>query len=103
MKIQLGFHEVSWLRRSLCSLRRRILPPLNDPPYTRIGELAIDRGRSSGRRATARSCVLIECMRLRRSGRPCTGLPPVLGLLLLSALWAADSLRGDLFPHFPVE
>jgi drug/metabolite transporter (DMT)-like permease len=24
-------------------------------------------------------------------------------LLLLSALWAADSLRADLFPHFPVE
>jgi drug/metabolite transporter (DMT)-like permease len=42
-------------------------------------------------------------MRLRRSGRASTGLPPVLGLLLLSALWAADSLRGGLFPHFPVE
>ena len=31
------------------------------------------------------------------------GLAPVLGLLLLSALWAADSLRGDLFPEFRVE
>ena len=26
-----------------------------------------------------------------------------MGLLLLSALWAANSLRGDLFPHFGVE
>ncbi len=42
-------------------------------------------------------------MRLRRSGRASTGLPPVLGLLLLSALWAADSLRGDLLTKFRVE
>jgi drug/metabolite transporter (DMT)-like permease len=28
------------------------------------------------------------------------GLPPALGLLLLSALWALGSLRGDLFPQF---
>jgi drug/metabolite transporter (DMT)-like permease len=39
-------------------------------------------------------CVLIKSMRLRR-----IGLPPGLGLLLLSALWAVGSLRADLFPH----
>src|SRR5689334_2022787 len=42
-------------------------------------------------------------MRLGRRGRASTGLSPVLGLMVLSALWAADSLRGDLFPHFGVE
>lgn len=48
-------------------------------------------------------CVLIECMRWRRSARARRGLSPALGLLLLSVLWAANSLRGDLFPHFGVE
>lgn len=42
-------------------------------------------------------------MRLRRTGRPSRRLSPALGLLLLSASWAADSLRGDLFPRFEVE
>lgn len=39
-------------------------------------------------------------MRLRRAGSTRTDLPPVLGLLLLSALWAVGSLRADLFPRF---
>jgi drug/metabolite transporter (DMT)-like permease len=37
-------------------------------------------------------------MRLHKSGRTRVGLSPTLGLLLLSALWAAASLRTDLFP-----
>jgi drug/metabolite transporter (DMT)-like permease len=43
-------------------------------------------------------CVFIESMRLHRTGRTRAGLSPTLGLLLLSALWAAASLRTDLFP-----
>ena len=39
-------------------------------------------------------------MRLHRSGRTRAGLSPILGLLLLSAMWAAASLRTDLFPSF---
>jgi hypothetical protein len=45
-------------------------------------------------------CVLIESMRLRRTGPTRTSLSPALGLLLLSALWAVSSLRTDLFPQF---
>ena len=54
------------------------------------------------RRASAvrTGCVLIESMRLRRTGRPRTGLSPALGVLRLSALWAVSSLRTDLFPQF---
>ena len=37
-------------------------------------------------------------MRLRRTGRARSRLSPAFGLLLLSALWAAASLRTDLFP-----
>src|SRR5215469_15574339 len=39
-------------------------------------------------------------MRLRLPGRASAGLSPSVGLLLLSALWAAASLRTDLFPAF---
>lgn len=42
-------------------------------------------------------------MRLRRTRRKRAGLYPAFGLLLLSALWAVDSLRIDLFPHFGAE
>jgi drug/metabolite transporter (DMT)-like permease len=42
-------------------------------------------------------------MTLRRNGRASTALFPALGLLLLSLLWAADSLRGELFPQLEVE
>src|SRR5215469_2634794 len=45
-------------------------------------------------------CVLIESMRLGRTGRTRIGLSSALGLLLLSALWAIASLRTDLLPHF---
>lgn len=45
-------------------------------------------------------CVLIESMRSHRSGRTTSGLLPTFGLLLLSALWAIDSLRTDLDPAF---
>ena len=45
--------------------------------------------------ARTSGCVLIRGMTLRRAG-----LPPGLGLLLLSSLWALASLRTDLFPHF---
>jgi drug/metabolite transporter (DMT)-like permease len=45
-------------------------------------------------------CAFIESMRLPRSGRANTGLSPSVGLLLLSALWAATSLRTELFPAF---
>jgi drug/metabolite transporter (DMT)-like permease len=37
-------------------------------------------------------------MRLHQSGRTRVRLPPAVGLLLLSALWAVASLRTDLFP-----
>jgi drug/metabolite transporter (DMT)-like permease len=42
-------------------------------------------------------------MTLRRNRRALTALSPALGLLLLSVLWAADSLRGDLAPQLRVE
>jgi drug/metabolite transporter (DMT)-like permease len=44
--------------------------------------------------------VLIEFMRLGRTGRTRIGLSPAFGLLPLSALWALASLRTDLLPHF---
>lgn len=43
-------------------------------------------------------CVLIKFMKLPRSGPKRSGLSPALGLLMLSALWAVDGLRADLFP-----
>jgi drug/metabolite transporter (DMT)-like permease len=43
-------------------------------------------------------CVFIELMRLRLIVR--AGLPAGFAVLLLSALWALDSLRTDLFPGF---
>ena len=46
----------------------------------------------------ADSCVFIESMRSNGNGRARAGLSPTLALLLLSALWAAASLRTDLFP-----
>jgi len=39
-------------------------------------------------------------MGVGRTGRTRAGLSPALGVLLLSALWAMDSLRPDLFPGF---
>jgi drug/metabolite transporter (DMT)-like permease len=42
-------------------------------------------------------------MALRRSRRASTAWSPALGLLLLSLLWAADSLSAELFPQLPVE
>lgn len=48
-------------------------------------------------------CVLIELMKLRPAKRTRTGLTPALGLLLLSALWAVDSLSNDLIPHFSAD
>jgi drug/metabolite transporter (DMT)-like permease len=45
-------------------------------------------------------CVLIESMRLGRTGHTRIGLSPAVGLLLLSALWAVASLRTGLLPHF---
>ncbi len=42
-------------------------------------------------------------MRSRRTERPSVGLSPAAGLLLLSALWAAASLRTDLIPQFGAE
>lgn len=38
-------------------------------------------------------------MSLHRTGRTQTGLPPALGLLLLSGLWAISSLSSELLPH----
>ena len=48
--------------------------------------------------ATASRCVLIECM-AETSIRAKGNWQPIVGLLLLSFLWALDSLRSDLFPH----
>ena len=45
-------------------------------------------------------CAFIKSMRLRPPGRDSAGLSPSVGLLLLSALWAATSLRTELFPAF---
>jgi len=39
-------------------------------------------------------------MRSQKTGRPLAVVPPTLGLLLLSALWAAASLRTGLSPSF---
>lgn len=44
-------------------------------------------------------CVLIKSMRLCRAARIRTGLHPAVGLLLLSALWAAAWLLWDWIPH----
>ena len=38
-------------------------------------------------------------MKLPSTARKRTGLPPILGLLLLSGLWAISSLSSDLLPH----
>ena len=58
--------------------------------------LTVQRRRASSVRT---ECVLIESMRLRRTGRRRTGLSPALGVLRLSALWAVSSQRTDLLPQ----
>jgi drug/metabolite transporter (DMT)-like permease len=50
-----------------------------------------------------RQYVLIEYMRTRTLGRTWAGLPPAVGLLLLSGLWTVSSLRSDLLPHSNVD
>jgi len=68
-----------------------------------LNSRATNHAMVSRRLRGATRCVLIESMRLRRTGRIRAGLFPALGLLVLSALWSVDSLRTDLFPRFDLD